>query len=250
MACRAHPSVRPLSSWTLLSPAKMVRGAFDPARRVLPALVLGLMIATAAHSPAAQAETYKVSLAELPFTPVLLEILRKIEAANPGLKFEVTVAPFPRSIRAVVEEHTADMQFPFLRPADESQLPFDVSAAAAFQSPFMIYENKRKPLDTNNLQQYKIETDRAHTSVFPFPVIGSGDIGASLRKVDAGRIDGFISSRPTPIGNLLRAVSRTSIAGRMGCWILALFCPRAAKAGRSTGRSFKAMGERKLQSDL
>ena len=58
--------------------------------------------------------------------------------------------------------------------------------------PFVLYENKAKQLDLKNLGQYNIETEAAHTGLFPFRTIPSGDLLASLRKVDAGRIDGFI----------------------------------------------------------
>jgi polar amino acid transport system substrate-binding protein len=154
--------------------------------------VAGLAASLIFCPQAVQGETYKVSVAELPITTIFLEDLKNIEAANPGLKFEVTISPFPRSIKAVAEDHTADIHYPIIRPIDDKALPFDVSTSATTQVPFTIYENKSKPLDVKNLKQYKIETDFAHTGVFPFPTIGSGDINASLRKVDAGRIDGFI----------------------------------------------------------
>lgn len=188
----------------LLGQVRRAKGlaTFDPVRRVVrvgrrtnltgAAVALGLMAGMCLCASGARAQTYKFSVGELSATPIFIEMLKSIEAANPGLKFEITTAPIPRSVKAVVEDHTADFHLPFIRPADGVSLPFDVSTAAVFQAPFVIYENKNKPLDMQNPQQYKIETDKAHTSVFPFPTIPSADIDASLRKVDAGRIDAFI----------------------------------------------------------
>jgi polar amino acid transport system substrate-binding protein len=208
-------------------------------RRILAALIPAL--AMLLNSPAAQAETYRLSLAELTSTPILLEILKNIEVANPGLKFQVTVAPFPRSIRAVVEDRSADMHFPFLRPVSDSELPFDVSAAAALQSPFMIYENKNKPLDTKKLSQYKIETDMAHTGVFPFPTIGSGDIAASLRKVDAGRIDAFIFEQHNTDKQLIaggyKNIHRKPYGMLDTCFVL----PKGSKGGATDKALVKAI---------
>jgi polar amino acid transport system substrate-binding protein len=182
-------------------------------------------------SPSAQAESYKVSVGKIPATPILLEILKSIEAANPGVSLEISVVPFPRSLKAVVEDHTADCHYPYIRPVDESALPFDISTANTFRSPFMIYENKNKPLDVKNLKQYKIETDIGHTGVFPFPTIGSGDIASSLRKVDAGRIDGFIfdelSTDEQLVAGNFKNIHRTPYA-----WVETGFVlPKGAKGG-------------------
>jgi polar amino acid transport system substrate-binding protein len=157
-------------------------------RAIVPALIASVLF----FAPAALAETYKVSVGEMPATPIFLEILRSIEAANPGLKFDVTIAPFPRSVRATVEEHTADFHYPIIRSAEGASLPFDVSSATVFLTPFVLYENKNKPLALNNLYKYKIETERTSSKLFPFEIKESDNVSASLRKVDAGRIDGFI----------------------------------------------------------
>lgn len=183
------------------------------------------------YSKNVQAETYRVSVGEVPTTPMLLGLLKSIEAANPWLKFEITVAPFPRSIRAVAEDHTADLHFPLIRPVDEAGLPFDVSTTQVGETPFMLYENKSKPLDIRRLGEYKIETDFAHTGVFPFNTIGSGDISASLRKVDAGRIDGFIfdefSSDQHLIADGYKNIHRKFYALMDACFIL----PKGGKGG-------------------
>jgi polar amino acid transport system substrate-binding protein len=193
--------------------------------------VAGLVASLIFCPQAVQGETYKVSVPELPITTIFLEDLKNIEAANPGLKFEIAIAPFPRSIKAVVEDRTADIHYPIIRPIDDKALPFDVSTSATTQVPFTIYVNKSKLLDVNDLKQYKIETDFAHTGVFPFPTIGSGDIGASLRKVDAGRIDGFIldeySTDKQLIAGGFKNISRKLYGWMDVCFVL----PKGSKGG-------------------
>ncbi len=47
-------------------------------------------------------------------------------------------------------------------------------------------------MDPNRLADYLIETDVAHTLYFPFDTQPSADILSSLKKLELGRIDGFI----------------------------------------------------------
>ncbi len=195
------------------------------------ALAIGLAAAMTLCAPAVCAQTYKVSVGEIPATPILLEILKSIESANPGVKLEVTVRPFPRSLKAVLEDRAADFHYPFIRPANEASVLFDVSTEPAFRSPFMIYENKNKPLDMSNPQQYKIETDMGHTGVFAFPAIGSGDIAASLRKVDAGRIDGYIFDELSTDEQLVAGEFK-NIHRKLYAWVDACFVlPKGSKGG-------------------
>ncbi len=224
------------SCWS--APNRAAAGVCCSVRREV---ILGLLAALLFCSPAAWAETYKVSVGEMPATPIFVEILKSIEAANPGLKFEVTVAPFARSVKAVLEDHTADFHYPVIRPAGEASLPFDVSSAAAFQTPFVIYENKNKHLDAKNLAQYKIETDTSLVSTFPFPTIASADISASLRKVDAGRIDAFIFGA-TSVDEKLAAggfmnIHRQPYAMLDVCFIL----PKGGKGGPADQALTKAI---------
>ena len=95
----------------------------------------------------------------------------------------------------------------------------------------MIYENKSKPLDMSNPKQYKIETDMGHTGVFPFPTIGSGDIAASLRKVDAGRIDGYIFDELSTDEQLV-AGGFKNVHRKLYSWVDACFVlPKGSKGG-------------------
>jgi polar amino acid transport system substrate-binding protein len=98
-----------------------------------------------------------------------------------------------RSLAAVVDGN-ADLHLPLLRPPHPEAIPFDVTAARMWEVPFVIYTNKDKPLDAAALHEgtYKLETEVAHVGYFDFPVNGSAGFESSLRKVDAGRIDGFI----------------------------------------------------------
>jgi len=192
---------------------------------------LALMAGVLFWPLATLAETYKVSVGEMPATLIFVEILKSIEAANPGLKFELTVAPFARSIQAVLADHTADFHYPVIRPAGGKTLPFDVSDASPFQTPFIIYENKNKLLDVKNLQRYRIETEITHIGLFPFPTIGSADISSSLHRVDTGRIDGFVYGATSADRKLIEGgfenIHRKLYAMMDVCFVL----PKGGKGG-------------------
>lgn len=54
-------------------------------------------------------------------------------------------------------------------------------------------------MDPNRLANYLIETDVAHTPYFPFDTQPSAYILSSLKKLELGRIDGFIFADNGPI---------------------------------------------------
>jgi polar amino acid transport system substrate-binding protein len=67
--------------------------------------------------------------------------------------------------------------------------------------------------------------------VFPFPVIGSGDIAASLRKVDAGRIDGYVFDAYST-DEQLAAGGFKNIHRKLYSWIDVCFVlPKGSKGG-------------------
>ncbi|MBW1783932.1 MAG: hypothetical protein JRL30_24725 [Deltaproteobacteria bacterium] len=79
----------------------------------------------------------------------------------------------------------------------EDSLPFGHSTETIFDVVFVLYTNKKnKDIDPTNVGKYVIETDRAHVGYFDFPIKPSDSIESSLKKVDMGRIDGFIFAMP------------------------------------------------------
>ena len=114
-------------------------------------------------------------------------------AKTSGKEIDIQVVPFNRSIRDVIEGK-ADFHMPLIKNdiVDLNKLEYTYAKPVLWHVNFVLYTNKDKPIDKSKLKDYKIETDLAHVSYFDFPVKGSTRIDSSLKKVNAGRIDGFI----------------------------------------------------------
>jgi len=146
---------------------------------------------------AAQAQL-KASLAQMPMYAeslekgVLVDMVKAISEAS-GKKIEIQVVPFKRSMDNVINRKV-DFHAPLIvNPQnDEKTLNYDHSTEIIFHVNFCLYTNNAKPIDIKKLKEYKIETDAAHVPYFDFPIISSPDLESSLKKVNAGRIDGFI----------------------------------------------------------
>lgn len=140
----------------------------------------------------------KASLAQVPVYAesakqgVLVDLVKAI-AKESGVSIDYQVVPFKRSINDLINKKV-DFHMPLIKNpiGDEASLPYDHSTVTLFRVNFVLYSNKNKRLDINKLGQYKIETDSAHVQYFPFEINQSSSLVSSLRKVDAGRIDGFI----------------------------------------------------------
>lgn len=151
-----------------------------------------------AVAPAAKAGSYQASLAQMPVYAesadkgVLVDLVKAI-AKESGQSISIQVVPFKRSMDNVVNKKV-DFHMPLIMnpTTDEKTLPYDHSTATIFHVNFVLYSNKAKPLDLNNLGQYKLETDAAHVQYFPFKVEPTSNLESSLKKVNAGRIDGFV----------------------------------------------------------
>jgi polar amino acid transport system substrate-binding protein len=141
----------------------------------------------------ARAAPLRITVGEIgPVTPALIESVQAAYAKLPGVTIEVTTAPFARSIASVLEG-AADLHVPMLRPPHSADaLPFAITTANEYEVPFVLYTNKDTPLDLSKLGSYEIETDVAHVGYFDFKINPSAGFEASLQKLDAGRLDGYI----------------------------------------------------------
>lgn len=155
-------------------------------------LLSGLIVAPLV----AGAADYKASLAQMPMYAesldkgVLVDLVKAI-ADTSKKSIDVQVVPFSRSMKEV-ENKQADFHMPLIKPLDMSKANFSLSDATIFHVNFVLYTNKNKPLDPNNLTGASLETDAAHTPYFPFDIKPSTSIEGSLKKLELGRIDGFI----------------------------------------------------------
>lgn len=144
------------------------------------------------------AESVTASLAQMPVYAeskdkgVLVDMVKALEKAS-GTTIEYDVVPFKRSMDNVITKKV-DFHAPLIKnpTLDESTLDYDHSTATIFHVNFVLYTNKSKPVDRNKLEGLTIETDAAHTQYFPFKTVASSDLAASLKKLNAGRIDAFI----------------------------------------------------------
>ncbi len=144
------------------------------------------------------ASDMKASLAKMPVYAVtadkgVLVDLTKAMAKTSGKAIEIQVVPFNKSMHDLMDGK-ADFHMPLIKPenVDEAKLNYANSKETIFHVNFVLYTNKNKPIDKSKLKDYRIETDLAHVGYFDFPVKGSTRIDSSLKKVNAGRIDGFI----------------------------------------------------------
>lgn len=164
----------------------------------------------------ATAADFKASLAQMPVyaespTKGFLVDFVKAIAKTSKKSIDVQVVPFARSMKDV-EDKKVDFHMPLIKPLDMSKANFSLSTETIFHVNFVLYTNKSKPLDMNKLGAANIETDAAHTPYFPFGIKPSTDIEASLKKLDLGRIDGFIfaddASDPLIKANKLANINR------------------------------------------
>jgi len=144
------------------------------------------------------AKTIKASFAKMPGYAesvdkgILIDFVKAIEKVL-GTKISRTVVPFARSVNNAVSGE-ADFHLPLIKlPENKNKnLPYDYSTETIFHVNFVLYTNKKKPVDIKNIKKANIETDRAHIAYFEFPIKPSAGIGNSLKKLTSGRIDGFI----------------------------------------------------------
>ena len=173
----------------------MVQNSREKALAMVVTITVAMMLLSVIPTRAAD---LKVSLAKMPVYAesvdkgVLVDLVKAM-AKTSGKSIEIQVVPFNRSIRDVIEGK-ADFHMPLIKNEiiDEKELDYAYAKEKISDVNFVLYTNKNKPIDRSKLKDYKIETDLAHVSYFDFPIKGSTRIDGSLKKVNAGRIDGFI----------------------------------------------------------
>ena len=122
----------------------------------------------------------------------LVDVIRQWRTET-GRAITIERFPFKRSLMMAASGE-ADFHFPLIKDQDEtvSALPFGYSSTTIFTINFVLYTRRGVALDIDNLKSYRIATHSGHANLFPFPVIEDHSIEGSLRKVESGRIDGFI----------------------------------------------------------
>ena len=167
----------------------LVQNSWEKALVMVATITVAMMLLSVIPTRAAD---MKATIAEMPPTPILVEFVEAM-AKTSGKDIEIQVVPFNKSVHDLVDGK-ADFHFPLIKADNipEDQLDYAYSTETPFHVNFVLYTNKNKPIDKSKLKDYKIETDLAHVAYFDFPIKGSTRTDSSLKKVNAGRIDGFI----------------------------------------------------------
>jgi polar amino acid transport system substrate-binding protein len=148
------------------------------------------------------AQEYKVVVPQV--SPTAIDVYTKTITAiaeSEGKTVSVQVLPFARCVY-LMEMKQADIQSAITQIPDTAkwaELKYDYSTSPFLDIVFVLYTNKAKPitaaeLKAGNAKGYKIETETAHVPHFPF-ASPSTNIDASLNKLAAGTIDGYIFSQ-------------------------------------------------------
>ncbi|ASG08976.1 MULTISPECIES: transporter substrate-binding domain-containing protein [Vibrio] len=122
-----------------------------------------------------------------------VELVRYMDKVDPDTEIHIEVFPLHRAVHGVVNKQ-ADFALPAIYVDDpEGKLPFRFSTKSFGLVAHVLYTNKANRITSEQLwsqpDKYYVE---AVPSYIPFEVARSNSINASLLKVAAGRIDGFV----------------------------------------------------------
>ena len=170
---------------------------------VLAVFCLGLMITQA------EARDLKGSLPLIPplveskDNGILVDLLKAMAEEYKDGKITWEVYSFKKSMENV-EKGRTDFHMPFVKSNTYAgELPIMFSTEVIFKVVFVLYTNKNnKSINPGNARKYKIESDLGTMYLFDFKVTGSPDLESSLKKVDAGKIDGWLFAMPESDGAL------------------------------------------------
>lgn len=162
-------------------------------------IVLSGLLSVGSKLPAATPVDISVSLPKLPSlvdskeSGILVEFVHAINEVYKGQINIVGVYAFPRSIDNVISGK-ADCHLPILMnpKIQNGELPYRHSTEVIFHVTFALYTRRGEHLSPDEFGDKKIEVDRGHQGLFEIPTAASNSIETSLKKLTAGRIDGYI----------------------------------------------------------
>lgn len=127
---------------------------------------------------------------------IFINILKAMQKAYPEGKISYDVRPFKRSLLKVINNEV-DLHLP-VADIKAPSLPFQLSKISVGNVEFDLYTHiKNKKINVNNFRDFKIEVDAGNQMYFSFKnSIISSCIECSLKKVNAGRIDGYLHGAP------------------------------------------------------
>lgn len=161
-------------------------------------------------SASSYAQTYTVLIGDIPGIDSLITMTEEL-GKEMKVTLEIKKVPIQRMINMMIERQ-ADFGAPMLKIKDPNaikNLPYLYSTESIQQMCFILYTNKSKPIDVENLKNgnskgYKIESDVSNMQMFNFKTLQSTNPAASFKKVNDGLIDGYILGSE-PGDTILRA---------------------------------------------
>lgn len=165
---------------------------------------------------AVYAQSYKVALAQIPTTDYYKSLAMAIGEVS-GAALDIQIVPLARSVY-LIENKQIDFSLPMLAMKDAAKvqaLGYDYSTTVLCQSSFVLVTNKSKPVDIDDLKKgntkgFKIEADVSMANQFEFAALPSTNAEASIKKVSAGTIDGYIHGQAVTDA-ALKAVGATNL---------------------------------------
>jgi polar amino acid transport system substrate-binding protein len=157
-----------------------------------------------------EARDLKGSLAKLPLLAeseekgLLIDLVKAMDEIYTEGTISIEVYPSRRSLDNLVNG-PYDFFMPIVRNenANPSDLPFSFSEYPIFRVIFALYSNKNnKEINPGNAGNFQIETEAPLVDYYGFKANPSVSTESSLKKVDIGRIDGYIMAMPETDGVL------------------------------------------------
>lgn len=145
-----------------------------------------------------EAKDYKAAIIQTPTNDIYPVLIQAI-ARETNNNIEIEIVPSARAIN-LIENNEVDLICPATEnnnPKKSAALKYDFSRVSLFKNPFVLYISKNKNIDIETLkkgnpQKYQIETTASLSDLFEFEPLISFNVEGSFKKVDVGRIDGFI----------------------------------------------------------
>jgi polar amino acid transport system substrate-binding protein len=205
------------ASVTEQSSVNRIKGALKMKKKFwIVQLLIVLCISFVLISPAT-ARNLKASLSRIPMLSestekgLLIDLLKAMDEVYTEGTITIEVYPSSRAISNIING-SHDFFMPMLRSkhVDEATLPFAYSDVALFESIFVLYTNKNSDVTAATAGNYKIETEAPLVTYYGFEAQPSVNAVQSLKKVDIGRIDGYIMAM-TEIDALLKTLDLKNI---------------------------------------
>jgi polar amino acid transport system substrate-binding protein len=158
-------------------------------------ILLLFVFLSAAH---AEGKKYKAAIAQMPViseSPTKGVLVFLVKAWDDAVddQIEIGVFPFKRALSNALSGE-ADFEFPFIKNPKLKTVPaeYDYSTTPVYNVNFVLYYNKNKKIDRSAIDKFIITTDAAHVELFDFKIGAEFDVEAALKKLEVGKIDGFI----------------------------------------------------------